>query len=812
MPADIPSLELAFTRQATLDTCLPLCAAYLAAKRYMEALVVCKKGMKLAPADDPRGRLMLCQIYIDQGKMPRAEAELQRLLKEFPGLAEAKQLMLDMAAAQQPPAPAPIPPPVAATPEAPAPAAAAPKSSPAAALPEGFSATPSPPPDTALPLGFSAAPLPSSASAAAGELLAGQELGSTQPSLPPGAAWQGLPTPPTTLPSPAADSAPPSAVVQPEAASPASPTSAAPQPADSPTPAPAPAVVAASPDLAAPKTAVAPTADAEVGAPAADAGASLYRPSHLGFPTGSANPVKTAGTGRLTLLGLVPLPLGSWKVTLAAALATIVAASAYLTWMRAKSTHDDAIAQSLAHLRTDLAVDTYDGYQRALEEGEAVLRVDGKHGLTLSAMSFAQAVLAIDHHQPGALAKAEALAQAARQVGAPLSEYQVAADALLHYGRGEMAAGLAAVGDVVARGAQHPLVLVEALRLARQQDPLGAAAQRYTKQLREAAGASRRGLWFLGWTALQAQRLDEAQAAFTAAEHDAPPHPLAQLGGLLTSLAQGGGLAGQKIDLRRALQAIQNLPETACSERVRSLSSLVKSELLRWQGERAAAEVVYRQAVEHAGGDLLLPLYRGQLALRSGSPATAARFFTDASTGAPEVAAYAQLRLEALLQARNLPAAEAALEPLVRAKRLSPDVLQLLQGELALARGQDALGEQLLAGIGAKAGKDLFGQAMLAQAQRAAQRGEADAVVARLDPLLASATDLDPLLRSQIQCSLGQAYLTQGKEAVATPQLMQGSQLDPLNPACRQGLCRLGGARNEACAAGKQLARYGRSD
>ena len=65
MPADIRALELEFAKTPTIEACIALCEAYLASQRFMEAMVVCKKGMKSAPAD-PRGRVLLARVYLDR--------------------------------------------------------------------------------------------------------------------------------------------------------------------------------------------------------------------------------------------------------------------------------------------------------------------------------------------------------------------------------------------------------------------------------------------------------------------------------------------------------------------------------------------------------------------------------------------------------------------------------------------------------------------------------------------------------------------------------------------------------------------------
>lgn len=80
---DIPALELDYHKRPQSDAFVPLVEAYLRNKRYMEAMVVCKKVIKNL-SSDPRGRLLLARVYIDQGKPPKAEQELHALLAAFP--------------------------------------------------------------------------------------------------------------------------------------------------------------------------------------------------------------------------------------------------------------------------------------------------------------------------------------------------------------------------------------------------------------------------------------------------------------------------------------------------------------------------------------------------------------------------------------------------------------------------------------------------------------------------------------------------------------------------------------------------------
>jgi len=89
--AEITALEHAFASDPHSDAYRPLAEAYLALGRYMEAMVVCKKGVKAHP-DDPSPRVLLSRVYADQGKDRKALEELQAVLQTWPAFAAANRL------------------------------------------------------------------------------------------------------------------------------------------------------------------------------------------------------------------------------------------------------------------------------------------------------------------------------------------------------------------------------------------------------------------------------------------------------------------------------------------------------------------------------------------------------------------------------------------------------------------------------------------------------------------------------------------------------------------------------------------------
>src|SRR5512134_3307510 len=89
--AELASLEHAFAADPTSDAYRPLAEAYLALGRFMEAMVVCKKGVKAHP-EDPSPRVLLARVYADQGKDRKALEELQAVLQTWPAFGSANRM------------------------------------------------------------------------------------------------------------------------------------------------------------------------------------------------------------------------------------------------------------------------------------------------------------------------------------------------------------------------------------------------------------------------------------------------------------------------------------------------------------------------------------------------------------------------------------------------------------------------------------------------------------------------------------------------------------------------------------------------
>src|SRR5512138_1138238 len=90
-PSELSALEHAFAADPASDAYRPLTEAYLAMARFMEAMVVCKKGVKAHP-DDPAAKVLLARVYAEQGKDRKALEELQAVVAAYPTFASANRL------------------------------------------------------------------------------------------------------------------------------------------------------------------------------------------------------------------------------------------------------------------------------------------------------------------------------------------------------------------------------------------------------------------------------------------------------------------------------------------------------------------------------------------------------------------------------------------------------------------------------------------------------------------------------------------------------------------------------------------------
>jgi tetratricopeptide (TPR) repeat protein len=83
-PSELSQLEHAFATDPNSDSYRPLAEAYLGMGRFMEAMVVCKKGVKAHP-ERADARVLLARVYADQNKDRKAIEELEGAITAVPG-------------------------------------------------------------------------------------------------------------------------------------------------------------------------------------------------------------------------------------------------------------------------------------------------------------------------------------------------------------------------------------------------------------------------------------------------------------------------------------------------------------------------------------------------------------------------------------------------------------------------------------------------------------------------------------------------------------------------------------------------------
>src|SRR3984957_5065817 len=80
---ELSALEQSFAQDPTSEAYRPLAEAYLGLSRFMEAMIVAKKGAKARPTE-AGPRVLLAHIYAVQNKDPKALEELQAALQIQP--------------------------------------------------------------------------------------------------------------------------------------------------------------------------------------------------------------------------------------------------------------------------------------------------------------------------------------------------------------------------------------------------------------------------------------------------------------------------------------------------------------------------------------------------------------------------------------------------------------------------------------------------------------------------------------------------------------------------------------------------------
>ncbi len=755
--ADIHSLELAFARSPSLETCLPLCETYLTATRFMEAMVVCKKGIKGSP-DDPRGYAMLVRVYLEQGKLPKASSEIDKAIQKFPGqpaiLAMQGRLFMKQGDTENA----------------------------VQALQQVLTIDPNH--DDARTwlgeLGVAAPQTPVPIQQPPMQQPSMQQPPMQQPSMqqPP---MQQPPMQQPPMQQPPMQQPP---MQQPPMQQP--PMRQPPMPAGAPPAMPSP-VAAPSPFDGQPGQ---PEAAGTGGGHVSD----FFADSSLGFSADSG--IETAGPGRLTIVGFVPKSTGSIKTTIMYSLALLAVAAAVIVvsfvYIQNKSQVDKLYGDMLEAFKDD----TFMQYRAVSDLGAKALAINDTHELTLSAVAYGDAILAYEHGQGDKLAEAQKMLRRAEESSAEQDENKIAATALIAFARGKVDEGLARVKGVAER-AQSGIVAMEYHRLRYAKEPAAKATGDLLRRVKRLNSSSPRVFNYLGWYYYQAEEYNQADAAFSSALKISKGHPQALIGAALADLERGLGLKERQVEIAKNLKKVFGLPPDELSPPVKALAHFARSQLLNWQGKTVDADKDYKLAVSLAPKNPLFPSRRGMAELAQGNYSGAVSYLKKAAIAQPRNIHYLEKLVDAQVNGKDLAGARASLE---RAQSLAKDSyrLILLNGRLLTAERKYADAAKVFKKIDVKTyGKHVYAMAQIGKSEALRSSGNASKAVRLLRGVLRDDESAARTDKSELWCALGQAYEASGNKKDAEEAYKLGVGLYAHNGECHYRLAKVLGFRGE---------------
>ncbi len=758
MAPDIRDLEREFTKNPVLDNCMPLCEAFLEKNRFMEAMVVCKKGIKNTPGD-PRGRVLLARIYLEQKKLSRAEKEAQAALAEYPAdpgvqammgrvLFESDRATEAMPYVQQAIQMAPADPQIQAI---------------------------------AAKLGIQAAPAAPVAQAAP-----------APGAMPPQQAYPapgGQPAPGGFAPAPGGQPAPGGFAPPPGGFAP--PGGAA---------APAPANPFASPGAPAPQ-------------PMAQEGSATNQLEHvddffasdaLGF-SNDASHIDTAGPGRLTIVGFVPKTTGSIKLTIGFGLGFFAVAAVFITWVYIDSQNTREINRLFGQVAESLDEDQYPSYKKAQESGLEILKIDPEHTLTLSALAYTYAVLGIEHDEPGALEEARKyLAQAEQDVEAE-NRYRVSVRAFLGHHDKDYKNAIAQVQAILDKGGSHPLIELEAFRLKYALDTTGKETKIQLRRLIQEVTSRARIFSYLGWYYFNLEDWTRADSYFTKALQNSRGHVEAMLGQSITDFSRAMGLKERQKEIDKTLKKVFATPAGEISQPYLALSHFVRGLLREWQEKQEEADKDFAAAFKLDPNNTLFYYRRGVERLKVGNVKAAMIDLQEAVKRNPDHIDYLRKLAEAQIQAKDFDGAD---KTLAHGISLAPknSVLLLLKGEryVAAKKYKEAIAVYKTVKIGENNDPIPFCDAQIGVSTALRLDKQAGKAAQYMEDFLGKApSGVQPPMQAKLWCELGLDFDGKKEKERALTSFATGIEQFRFYPECHYYLCRSLGRGGEAAQACK---------
>ncbi|MBI3180338.1 MAG: tetratricopeptide repeat protein, partial [Deltaproteobacteria bacterium] len=315
----------------------------------------------------------------------------------------------------------------------------------------------------------------------------------------------------------------------------------------------------------------------------------------LGFAS-DASHIETAGPGRLTILGFVPKTSGSIKTTLFVALALLAGASAVVFWQYDHAQKTRRIDKLFREVRNALDEDKFARYNDALRTSEEILKIDPKHNRALSAMAYAEAVLATDHRVSGAAERSQGYLRRALEASTSDNEFRVSAQALLAYHARKYEQGISYVKAIQAKGGSDPLIELEAFRLMHAAKPDDKETQTQLARLIQSVVAQARIHNVLAWHYYDQSNWAKADQYFEQTLQNSKDHPQALLGQAMVDLGRAIGLQERQKEVEQRIKKVFSLPKEELSQPILALAHFARGVLLTWQGNSAEGDTNFKEA------------------------------------------------------------------------------------------------------------------------------------------------------------------------------------------------------------------------
>ncbi|MEZ4271486.1 MAG: tetratricopeptide repeat protein [Myxococcota bacterium] len=534
----------------------------------------------------------------------------------------------------------------------------------------------------------------------------------------------------------------------------------------------------------------------------------------LGF-TNEPSGIETAGPGRLTILGFVPKSTGSIQTTIKFLLAGLAVAAAFIMWQWARSEDTKKIDELFQQVRASLEADTYTEYTRVLGTSEKIFEIDDENVQAISADAFANAVLAVEFGESDKLGKARTLLEKLKSAEEP-TPWSVASAALLAYTDGKFAEGIKEVKDIADRSSVS-IVHMELVRLLRATQPNSEETASAVRKLIQVTTAEVRPFNYLGWYYLEHENWTQADKFFSQALQNpkGQGHPRALLGKALTDLERGIGLKEIQKEVDKHIKQVLERPKDDLSPRILALGYFVRSQFKNWQEDTDGSEADYKMAIELDPKNGLFPFRRGAALLKLGKGKQAVPLLTQAVELSPSNPAIYRQLIEAHTQARDFPAAYKALDEAIK---LDPDgyEFQLLRGDLLRAERKFDEAKEAYEKIDQKThGGPAYARAQIGYGNALMQAGDNKRAASHFEKFLRNApATVGPELQAEVFCDMGLAQENSGDKEVALETYRSGIEIHRYYPECHfylaRGLRFRGPEARDACKTYLTLAPQGR--